>query len=113
MTGSRATRSVLATDRPTEGSGTVAMVVVLFPLCEQAPALQPTALEELARLGITNVCLLRDNETAGLVLEGWSFDPERGTDAALVAVGARDRLRTLQPLMQMVVSSAPIPGGLR
>jgi hypothetical protein len=48
----------------------VAIVLVLFPISDEEPALQPGALAALARLGVTSVSLLRDEQTAGLVLEG-------------------------------------------
>jgi hypothetical protein len=84
------------------------MVVVLFPVSDEEPALQPAALEALARLGVTSISLLRDQRTAGLVLEGWAFDRARASDAVRAAVGARQGVRTLEPLMQMAVSAAPI-----
>ena len=83
------------------------MVLVLFPVSDQEPALQPAALERLAELGVTSVSLLRDEQTAGLVFEGWAFDPARAGEAAHAAAGARDGIRTLQPLMQMAVSATP------
>jgi hypothetical protein len=85
------------------------MVVVLFPVSDEEPALQPTALAALARLGVSSVSLLRDEQTAGLVLEGWAFDPARASEAARAVAGAREGIRTLQPLMQMAVSATP-PG---
>jgi hypothetical protein len=83
------------------------MVVVLFPVSDDEPALQPAALAALARLGVTSVSLLRDEQTAGLVLEGWAFDPAHAGEAARTAAGAREGIRTLQPLMQMAVSATP------
>lgn len=84
----------------------MAMAVVLFPISNDVPALQPAALDVLARLGVTSVSLVRDEETAGLVLEGWAFDPARAHEAASALTGACDEARTLQPLAQMAVSSA-------
>jgi hypothetical protein len=89
----------------------VAMVVVLFSVSDEQPALRPAALEELARLGVNNVAVLRDGSTAGLVLEGWAFDPERAAAAAYAVAGACDGVRTLRPLVQMAVSTAPFEGG--
>jgi len=43
----------------------------------------------------------------GLVLEGWALDPGRAAEAANAAVGARDCVRTLQPLLQMAISANP------
>jgi hypothetical protein len=83
------------------------MVVVLFPVSNEEPALQPAALAALARLGVTSVSLLRDDQTAGLVLEGWALDPARAGEAARAFSGARDGIRTLQPLMQMAISANP------
>jgi hypothetical protein len=80
------------------------MVVVGFPFSDEEPALRPVALELLARLGVTSISLLRDQPRAGLVLEGWAFDPARAGEA----VGVRQGVRTLEPLMQMAVSAAPI-----
>jgi hypothetical protein len=85
----------------------VAMVVVLVPRSDEEPALQPAALGVLARLGVTSVSLLCDEQIAGLVLEGWAFDPAQAGEAARAAVGAHDGMRTLEPLMQMAVSATP------
>jgi hypothetical protein len=82
------------------------MVVVLFPVLDEEPALQPAAVAALARLGVTSVSLLRDEQTMGLVLEGWAFDSARAGEAARAAAGAREGIRTLEPLMQMAVSAA-------
>ena len=53
----------------------MAMVVVLFAVSDGEPKVDPAGLEELAKLGVTSVALLRDSSTAGVVLEGWAFDP--------------------------------------
>jgi hypothetical protein len=83
------------------------MVLVLFPVSDEEPALQPAALAALSRIGVTSVSLLRDEQTAALVLEGWALDPARAGEAARAAAGARDGIRTLQPLMQMAISATP------
>lgn len=82
------------------------MVVILFPVSDEEPRLQPAALEKLARLGITSVALLRDTTVAGLVLEGWAFDPRDAPQAACAVAGTREDVRTLEPLAQMAVSTA-------
>lgn len=86
----------------------MALAVVLFPVSKEVVALQPSTLEALARLGVTSVSLVRDAETAGLVLEGWAFDPARAHEAAVSVTGACDEARALQPVVQMAVSSVPI-----
>jgi hypothetical protein len=80
------------------------MVVVLFPGAGAEPALEPARLEKLAKLGITSVALVRDSSTAGLVLEGWAFDPRDAQRAVRALTGARIGVRTLHPLVQMGVS---------
>jgi hypothetical protein len=91
----------------------VAMVVVLFPVSDDEPSIQPAALEELARLGVTSIALLRDSSLAGLVLEGWAFDPRDAHPAATAVAGARKGLRMLQPVVHMAVSPAAVPTGDR
>jgi hypothetical protein len=85
------------------------MVLVLFPVSDEEPALQPAAIATLARLGVTSVSLLCDEQTAGLVLEGWALDPARAGEAACAVAGTRASFRTLRPLAQVAVS----PGGLQ
>ena len=80
------------------------MVVVLFPLSDGEPAVQPAALAVLARLGVTSVSLLRDERTAGVVLEGWALDPARANEAAAAVAGAHADFRTLHALAEMAVS---------
>jgi hypothetical protein len=89
------------------------MVVVLFPVSDEEPRLQPGALEQLARLGVTSVALLRDTSIAGLVLEGWAFDPNDAPRAASAVGGVREDLRLLQPLVQMAVSATAAPSSDR
>jgi len=84
----------------------VAMVVIVFPVSDEEPRLQRAGLEKLARLGITSVALLRDTSLAGLVLEGWAFDPRDAPQAVCAVAGAREDVRTLEPLAQMAVSAA-------
>jgi hypothetical protein len=89
----------------------VAMVVVLFPVSDAEPALEPTAFEELAKLGVTSIALLRDRSFAGLVLEGWAFSPRDAHRAVRAVTGASAGVRTLQPIVQMGVSPTADLGG--
>jgi len=79
------------------------MMVVLLGPADGEFCLRPDHAYELARLGVTNVALLRDEQTVGIVLEGWSFDPAQSERAAS-AVGAAGA-RTLHPILQLAVSS--------
>jgi len=85
----------------------MAMVVVLFRSREDKAELGTAALERLADLGVTSVTLLRDGAIAGLVLEGWAFDPARANEATCAVAGACDPMWTLHQLAQTVVTSRP------
>jgi hypothetical protein len=83
----------------------VAILVVLVAASDGEPVLQPSAAEELARVGVTRVDIVRDNRTVALVAEGWSFDPDRSADAVVAAIGGRlGRVRKLRPVMHLAVS---------
>ena len=88
----------------------MAMVVVLFPISDTEPTLEPAGLEELAKLGVTSVALLRDRSLAGVVLEGWAFSPCDTHRAVRAVAGAAANARTLHPLVEMGVSSAAVNG---
>jgi hypothetical protein len=47
------------------------------------------------------------------VLEGWAFDARDALRAVRAVAGTREGVRTLQPLVQMAVSSAAACGGNR
>jgi hypothetical protein len=81
------------------------MAVVLFPISDEAPKLEASALEELASVGITNVALLRDSSIAGLVLEGWAFDVRDVDRAARAVAGVSVGVQMLRPLVQMSVTA--------
>ena len=84
----------------------MAMIVLLVPHPAGGGAsLGPESLDRLADLGITNIALVRDEHSTGFVLEGWAFDPDRSTHAAVSAlVGSTEGARTLQALTRMTVS---------
>ena len=89
----------------------MAMIAVLFPISDEEPKLEASALEELASLGITSVALLRDSSIAGLVLEGWAFDARDGERAARAVAGTSHGIQTLRALVQMSVSATGAHGG--
>lgn len=66
----------------------------------------------LASLGVTSVALLRDEETVGVVLEGWAFDPARHAQAATAALASEPPFARLLPVVDMGVSNATQQGGL-
>jgi len=69
-----------------------------------------TAAARLARLGVTSVALLRDDETVAIVLDGWAFDPARSARAAAAALGDASLCRVLQPALDVAVSSPSTTG---
>jgi hypothetical protein len=87
------------------------MLVVLLddPIGEFS--LSQDLVTSLAQLGVTNAALVRDEQTAGIVLEGWLFDPARSAEAAAAAVGVKSTVRVLHPLLHMAVSTAAPEGG--
>jgi hypothetical protein len=89
----------------------VTMLVVLVPAADAAPSLPQAAAAELARLGVTSVAVLRDDQTVGFVVEGWALDPSRSAQAVLAVAGTSPRARTLHPLLDVAVSTAPLPPG--
>jgi len=87
------------------------MTVLLLGSADGDFCLRQELVSELARLGVTNVSLVRDEQTVGIVLEGWMFDPTCSAEAAITAVGAAAGTRTLHPVMHLAVSSAANEGG--
>ena len=84
------------------------MLVLLLRDEDGKFCLRQELVSELARLGVTNVALVRDEQTVGVVLEGWLFDPHCSAAAAAAAVGAAPAVRTLHPVMQLAVASASL-----
>ena len=86
----------------------MAILVVLLPASEAEPSLQPAAIAKLARLGVTSVAVVRDDQSVGLVVEGWAFDPSRSAGALVEAVaGPMPGARILHPLLEMAVTTGP------
>ena len=89
----------------------MAMMVVLLDGVTGEFCVREELVVSLARLGVTNVAVVRDARTVGVVLEGWLFDPARSAGAAAEAVGASSGARVLHPVMQLAVSTAATEGG--
>ena len=89
----------------------MAMMVVLLDDVDGEFCLREELVVSLARLGVTNVAVVRDARTVGVVLEGWLFDPVRSAGAAAEAVGATSGARVLHPVLQLAVSTATTEGG--
>ena len=85
------------------------MMVVLLEASDAEFCVRPDQVAQLARLGVSNLALVRDTETVGIVLEGWLFDPARSGAAAVC--GLADGGRALHPVLHMAVSTTTAPGG--
>lgn len=82
----------------------MAILLVLIPAGKQA-CLGSDAMAALARLGVTNVALVRDERSLGVVVEGWAFNPIGSAEAVLEAVSGRDvSARMLQPVVEMTLA---------
>jgi hypothetical protein len=91
-------------------------MVVLVETDSRDVALDSNTISQLASLGVTNLALVRDERTVGIVLEGWAFDPPASTGAALAMLTPENgKARVLHPLGEMAVSAtqAPRDGGVR
>lgn len=75
--------------------------------------LSADAAVELGRLGVTNVTLVRGDDTTGVVLEGWAFDPTTAADAVAVLRDEAGTSRTLYPVAQTAVAGERLEGGNR
>lgn len=86
------------------------LVVLLVPGAAEEFSLGADAASALAELGITSIALVRGADAAGLVVEGWAFDPGRAHEVA-AAVGATSAT-ALTTVARMTVSAAAFEGGL-
>jgi hypothetical protein len=87
------------------------MTVLLLDPADGDFCLRQELASKLARLGVTSVALVRDEQTLAIVLEGWMFDPAHSAEAAAEAVGAASQARTLRPVMHVAVANAAAEGG--
>jgi hypothetical protein len=85
------------------------MMVVLLGASDTDFSVRPEQITQLARLGVSNLALVRDSDTVGIVLEGWLFDPARSGAAAVSELAAGGR--ALHPVLHMGVSAAAVRNG--
>lgn len=57
------------------------LVVLLVSAASEQVSLGPRSALALAELGVTSVSLVGGEETVGVVVEGWAFDPARINEA--------------------------------
>lgn len=81
----------------------MALMVVMLPAGANA-RLDPDAVTDLARLGITSLAVVRDDRSVGVVVEGWGFDPGSADGVLSALCGSHHRARTLRPVMEMTLT---------
>lgn len=86
------------------------LVVLLVPGAAEQFSLGAAAASALAELGVTSVSVVRGADAAGLVVEGWAFDPGRAHEVA-AAVGTTSAT-ALTTVARMTVSVGAHEGGL-
>lgn len=80
------------------------MLLILLPAGAKT-CLRSEAVSALARVGVTNLAVVRDERSTGVVVEGWAFDPIGSAEAVLAAVSGRSRAaRALQPVAEMTLT---------
>lgn len=86
----------------------MAMLVVLLEADEGEVTVGSRAVDQLARLGVTSLALLGDEQTACVVLDGWAFDAARSSHQVVSAIsgGARSA-RVLHSVMVTAVKASP------
>lgn len=84
------------------------MSMVLIPTDELA-ALDRHRLIRLSDLGVTNVTLLEEASTAGILIEGWAFARTSAHEAVKILMSDESDVRVLQPVMQVSVSEWAVP----
>jgi hypothetical protein len=85
----------------------MATMLVLYDRASEATGIFDAATAgALARLGVTSVTVLGDEDGVAVVLEGWAFDPAvAGAEAAEIVTGGRGHVRILRPLLEAAVST--------
>ena len=84
----------------------MATMVVLVESGSATLPLEVRAVADLARLGVTHISLVGDEQTVGVVLDGWAFEPVASGAAAVAALGAdATRSRILFPVGEMALDA--------
>lgn len=83
------------------------MLVLLVANRGHGPKVGAAVVEQLARLGVTDLAVLRDEQTTAVSLSGWAFDPARSADAAARAVAADGAVQVLRPVLESAIHRLP------
>lgn len=84
------------------------VLVLLVANGEPAAEVGPAVVEQLARLGVTDLSVLRDQQTTAVSLAGWAFDPARSADAAARAIADDGgAVQVLRPVLESAIHRLP------
>jgi len=84
------------------------VLVLLVANADPAADVRPAVVEQLAGLGVTDLSILRDEQTTAVSLGGWAFDPTRSGDAAAHAVAADGgTVQVLRPVIESAIHRLP------
>lgn len=84
------------------------VLVLLVANQDPAAAMGASVVQRLAALGVTEMSVLRDEDTTAVTLAGWAFDPNRSADAAARAVSnGRGVVRVLRPVLESAIHRLP------
>jgi hypothetical protein len=87
------------------------MLIVLLEAPSNIAVLDVATVNRLASLGVTHITIARDRATEAIVLEGWAFDIANCAADASTLVAGTARHRSLQPVLQTLITRNRGPGG--
>jgi len=82
---------------------------MILILTDELDALDSDSLIRLGDLGVTNVTLLEEASTAGILIQGWAFERTSAREVVELLTAGRSGVRVLQPVMQVSVSEWAVP----
>lgn len=82
---------------------------MILILTDELDALDSDRLIRLRDLGVTNVTLLEEASTAGILIQGWAFERTSAGEVVELLAAGRTGVRVLQPVMQASVSEWAVP----
>lgn len=81
---------------------------MILILTDRLDALDTETLAGLGSLGVTNVTLLEDSSTVGVLVQGWAFETSAAQDAVDILTSGETDVRVLRPVMQVSVSAQEV-----
>lgn len=82
---------------------------IMLILTDDSGALDSERLIRLGDLGVTNVTLLEDASTVGILIQGWALERTSAGEVVELLTAGRSGVRVLQPVMQVSVSDGTAP----